>query len=87
MPPTLALALGSEWFVMMSVFLVGLLLVARVFRKLGSKPAVLIGIAALCAIELLHRFRPSFHHPQNRVDAWVMLLANFLSLPLMLGTV
>jgi hypothetical protein len=25
-----------------------------IFRKVGSKPAVIIGIAALCAIELLH---------------------------------
>ncbi len=80
-----ALALPGERYLMMGAFLIGIILVLRVFRRLGARPAVIIGIAALCIIELLHRLRPSFHHPQNQADVWVMLLAELLLVTLVFG--
>jgi hypothetical protein len=85
MLPLLAFALAGERYLMMGASFIGVILVVCVFRRLGSRPAVIIGIAALSAVELLHRLRPSFHHPQNRTDVWIMLLAELLSLPLLFG--
>jgi hypothetical protein len=87
MAPIPASVLPGERYVMLLVFFLGLLAAVYIFRRLGSKQAVIVSIAALCAIELLHRVRPSFHHPQNRTDNWVMLLALLLAQPLLLGFV
>jgi hypothetical protein len=87
MVPLPAFLLPGERYVMLLVFLLGMLAVVRIFRKLGSRPAVIIGIAALCAIELLHRVRPIFHHPQNRTDDWVMFFALLLGQLLVWGFV
>ena len=85
MLPLPALLLVGERYLMLGVFFVGVFAVVRIFRKLPSRPAVLIGLAALCSIELLYRMRPTFTHPQNRADDWARIFAFLLSLPLMFG--
>jgi hypothetical protein len=85
MLPLPAILLVGERYLMLGVFFLGVLAVARIFRKLPSKPAVIIGLIALCAIELVYRIRPSFTHPQNRTDYWASMFAILLSLPLGFG--